>query len=570
MTKRPRPTPNLDGLRVYAPSKAPAPTDLKLDANEGPAPPPELMALLPQTTSEQVHRYQRAGDLESAMAAELGVDPAQVFVGAGGDEIIDRSCRAYLQPGRQVIVPTPTFEMICHFARLAGGVIRRVAWPDGPFPLDAVRGAVGERTGMIVMVSPNNPTGLCARPEDLMAVAEAAPEALVLVDMAYTAFADTNLLDTVMRLPNVLALYTLSKAHGLAGLRIGFAVGQAELVAPLRVAGAPFPVSNLSMNVARRWLTEGRGYVQQVVGQIRREREALKQTLTRLGARPVDGQANFVFARLDNPVWVRDALGGMGIGVRHVPADDYYDEGVRIGCPGRAEDFARLDAALATVMDPEAILFDMDGVLADVSGSYRAAISATAAEYGVELSAPAIATAKAAGQANDDWELTQRLLAEHGVSANLAEVTARFERHYQGADDAAGLRATETLIPGRDDLAGLAGRFALAVVTGRPRVDAERFLREHGVEDLFGAVICREDAPLKPDPAPVRLAMERLGVTRAWMIGDTPDDLRAARAAGVLPIGFDPDGDAPTAAALHAAGAARVVRDFDELKELGR
>jgi phosphoglycolate phosphatase-like HAD superfamily hydrolase len=103
----------------------------------------------------------------------------------------------------------------------------------------------------------------------------------------------------------------------------------------------------------------------------------------------------------------------------------------------------------------------------------------------------------------------------------------------------------------------------LAIVTGRPRSDALRFLEEQGIAPLFRAVVTREDAPLKPSPEPVRVALERLGVPHAWMIGDTPDDLVAARAAGVVPIGNG--ADAPT---LTRAGAARVVTRLAEIEEI--
>ena len=113
-------------------------------------------------------------------------------------------------------------------------------------------------------------------------------------------------------------------------------------------------------------------------------------------------------------------------------------------------------------------------------------------------------------------------------------------------------------------LGRLAKKYSLGIVTGRPRADAERFLAEQGVADLFSVSVCMEDAPSKPDPAPVRLALERLGASTAWMLGDTPDDLRAARLAGVLPIGVPASGDdqETMTAVLEAAGAARYVDDI--------
>ena len=160
--------------------------------------------------------------------------------------------------------------------------------------------------------------------------------------------------------------------------------------------------------------------------------------------------------------------------------------------------------------------------------------------------------------------MTHGVLAGAGVEASLAEVTARFEEIYQGTGEAPGLRRHETLIPTRELLEELARSFKLGIVTGRPRADAERFLREQGVRGSFSAVVCREDGPLKPDPAPVRTLLQQLSARTAWMLGDTPDDVRAAVGAGAVPVGVVPPGQtedeaAGVWAALQGAGAARVV-----------
>jgi len=222
------------------------------------------------------------------------------------------------------------------------------------------------------------------------------------------------------------------------------------------------------------------------------------------------------------------------------------------------------------VLAPEALIFDMDGVLADVSGSYREATLQTAAAFGVEVEIQDIEAATAEGNANDCWQLTRRLMAARGVDRPLAEVKTRFEEIYQGTEAEPGLRRTERLLLERAELQALGKRLPLAVVTGRPRTDAERFLDDHGIAGCFQTVVTMEDASIKPDPAPVRLALEHLGVSTAWMIGDTPDDLRAARAAAVLPIGVVAPGDDPeaTTASLHRAGAVAVLSDIRKILEV--
>ena len=277
-----------------------------------------------------------------------------------------------------------------------------------------------------------------------------------------------------------------------------------------------------------------------------------------------------MLARFDNPEFVWSSLAALGIAIRSFAGRSELDGWLRFTLPGNETVFDRLSDALTAILKPEALLFDLDGVLADVSGSFREAIRQTATSFGVEVTPEHITREKARGDANNDWRLTHRLIEAGGAEATLDEVTTTFEALYQGTDAEPGLRATEKLLVDRSTLQRLAETLPLAVVTGRPRADAERFLSEQGITDLFPTVVTMEDAAAKPDPAPVRLALQRLGVRHAWMLGDTPDDIRAARAAGVLPIGVPAPGDDPASAAetLSRSGAAAILENTESILEV--
>jgi histidinol-phosphate aminotransferase len=202
-----------------------------------------------------------------------------------------------LADGGDLILPVPTFEMIARYAALAGGRLIEVPWPDGPYPLDSILARSGEGTRMIAFVSPNNPTGAVATAADLRAISRAAPHALILVDHAYAEFADEDLTREALSLGNALVLRTFSKAWGLAGLRIGYAIGGAEWLAVIRACGNPFPVTGPSLLLARAWLRSGAAEVAAFVEEVRREREALGAVLREVGAAPLRSQANFVCSR---------------------------------------------------------------------------------------------------------------------------------------------------------------------------------------------------------------------------------------------------------------------------------
>ena len=539
---------------------------LKLDSNEGPLSPPALLAALATLDPEALRRYPDVSTLEATLASRVGVAPDRVIVTAGADDAIDRVCRAYLGAGRTMLRSEPTFEMFDHFAKLSGASpLAPVPWRCGEFPLAAFLTRLAEQPAVIAVVSPNNPTGAAATAADIRCLAEAAPNAVVLLDHVYVEYADEDLTATVIDLPNIVVLRTLSKAWGLAGCRIGYAIGSPEIVASLRIAGAPYPVAAPSVALALRQLSGGGERLQTHVRRVREEREELRARLTALGLEPLPSQANFIL--VDCGVlapFLTAALAALGVVVRGFPNRPGLTSAIRITLPGDSAEFERLIDAFETVLSPEALLFDMDGVLADVQQSQRAAIAATASSFGALVTSAQVAAAIRSGDAANDWLVTQQLIEAAGCDVSLDDVTARYQSLYLS------LRELECLIPSSALLERLAASRALAIVTGRPRAEAQWFLDRAGIASLFGTVVAMEDARPKPDPAPVRLALERLGVRRAWMIGDTPDDVRGATHAGVLPLGVVAPGDDPTlaGAALRDAGVAHVLDRLSDLLEL--
>jgi len=336
----------------------------------------------------------------------------------------------------------------------------------------------------------------------------------------------------------------------------------------LRSAGGPYPVSSVSLAIAERAI-KARDRIGNVAADVRQGREKLTSRLTGYGCEVCESQANFVLVRTPRARWLWSSLQALGIATRRFGGKPDLEDAVRITVPSDESGCDRLLAAIETIMAPEAMLFDLDGVLADVSGSYRGAIIGTAQSFGVDLSPMDIQRAKDAGDANNDWVVTHRLLAARGVDVAFNEVKARFQELYLGDQSSPGLRECETLIGSVAYLNQLGERWRLAVVTGRPRSEADWFLERFGIATYFNAVICMEDAAAKPSAEPVQRALDQLGVRSAWMIGDTPDDIVAARGARVLPIGVVAPGQETESAslALGTGGAAAVLSSIECLTE---
>lgn len=565
----PRPVPGLLNLAPYDPGRLSTPCDLHLDGNECDLSEGEGSAST-GATREILYRYPDLSFFERQIAESHQVEPEQVLLTAGADDGLYRACRTVLMPGRSFIFPSPSFGMLRRYAEVSGATVVRVPWTSDEYPIDEVIASIDETTAAIAVVSPNNPTGAVAVAEDLQRLSTAAPGALLLVDLAYAEFAEEDLTPVARDLDNALIFRTFSKAWGLAGLRVGYVFGPPRVIRWMRSLGQPYAVSGLSASIAcERWKRD-RARVESFARRVRLERRELAEMLASCGARPQPSQANFILARFDDAAFVREGLAGLGIAVRAFAGDDEVEDALRITCPGRADAFARLLAAIETTMRPKALLFDLDGVLADVSHSYREAIVLTARFFGVEVSAEEVARIKRAGGANDDWEVTHRLIAAH-CDVSYAEVRRRFETFYQGDATQPGLRQRETLIPDRAVLEHLSRKVRLALVTGRPRSDALHFIRHFDLDGLFEVAVTRDESvALKPDPAPVLLALDKLGTRSAWMVGDTPDDMRAARAARTLPLGIVSPGEdlARTGDALLRAGAGRVLGSLDEILEI--
>jgi histidinol-phosphate aminotransferase len=498
MSQPPLPAPLLPADRIPPPG-GPLPgagtgVDLRLDGNQGRPPSPEFWQHLGHDP-ELLRGYPAGNALEQAIAQRHGVDPARVVVGAGADEVLDRLCRAVLQRGRGFVLPVPTFEMLARYAHLAEGDLVRVPWCEGAYPRAQVLAAISPSTVLAAIVSPNNPTGLVATADDVAAVAGALRHGLVLVDAAYAEFADEDLTAAALAEPNTVVVRTLSKAWGLAGLRVGYAIAPLPVAAWMRAAGSPFTAGRLARHAALLRLATGTAEMEAYVAAVRAQRSALAQQMRGLGWDVLPPQGNFVFVRGGDGALLRDLLAGLGIAVRAFTFADGSGApaGVRITVPGEDAPFLRVEAALRAVCAPQAIVLDLDGVLADIEGR----------------------------------------------------------------------RAIATV----EDVAALARIVPLAVVTSCPRRLAESVLERHGFAPHIRVAICAEDGPGKPDPAPVQLALRRLGVAAAWMLGDNPSDVQAARAAGVVPLAIDPGNDTQ-AAQLRAAGAARLLGSVGALQAL--
>ncbi len=356
----PTPSPFAATVRTYRPPVPMAPTDLKLNSNEGMLLAEDWLAILSDLPGESISGYPSSASLEARIAETFGLDASQVLAGTGGDDVVERSLRAYLCPGRSVLLNDPSFVMLERYAAMAGGTSVTVPWIEGSLPVGDMLSAVDDTTAMIVVVSPNNPTGLTATAGDLHRLREGAPAAMLLVDLAYGEFADEDLTHEALTIPNTIVIRSFSKAWGLAGLRVGWAAGPADVIEQLRAVGHPYPVTGPSSAIVSHMLNHGLPRVDAFVSRVRRHRQVLMDTLASCGVDALPSQGNFVLARFADALWVLDGLAGMGIAVRAFPEAPVLADRLRITVPGDEGHLQRLCHALEIVLMPETIIIDPD------------------------------------------------------------------------------------------------------------------------------------------------------------------------------------------------------------------
>ena len=346
------PRSRVDASLAYERARMPDGVKLRLDANEGTPGSLEIaVEALRDGGTELLRRYPDARPFEAMLARHFSIEPSQAFVAAGADEVIDRCCRAFLPAGAAMLIAEPGFEMFDQYAALCGASVVKVPWAPGAYPLARMLERVDNQTAVIALVTPNNPTGEVAGADDLRRLAAAAPRALVILDHAYVEFADADLTAVALTMPNVVVVRTFSKAWGLAGCRVGYALGPARIVRAARAAGGPFPVSSVSLAIARALFERGTAARDEYVARIRAERRELFPLLTHLKASPRTSEGNFLFAELGvRAPGVHASLVRQGVMVRLVANRAGAPLGLRIALPGEPRSFDLLQRSLEVAL----------------------------------------------------------------------------------------------------------------------------------------------------------------------------------------------------------------------------
>lgn len=291
-------------------------------------------------------------ELRNAVASNFGVDPSQVIAANGSDEIIDLIVKSFIGPGDEALILSPSFEMYTRYLTLADAKVLESLLDPGDFSLD-VESAASSRAKIKFICSPNNPTGNAFPSGDIRRIAEES-DSVVVVDEAYIEFApdQENSIGLVDELDKVIVLRTMSKAYGLAGLRVGYAVGSSDAIGLMRKICAPFRLNRLSEWAAARAI-ESDAFIREIAELAEKERDWTSSALSSLGAKVYPSVTNFLLFK--SPIPSDKLVGALldkGIAIRDCGNRPLLENCARVTLGPRELNQRFIDAVRTVMEDP--------------------------------------------------------------------------------------------------------------------------------------------------------------------------------------------------------------------------
>ena len=352
----PQARPEVEGLQAYSAPLEGRRGMLRLDFNENTmGPSPQVVAAIRAIPAEQYAIYPEYDGLRQAVVVNLAgvglshpLTPEQIGLFNGVDAALHAIFHAYGDRGDTLLTTSPTFGYYTPCAQMQGMAIEAIPYllPDFGFPLQELRAALQGCPRILLICNPNNPTGTRLAPELILELAASAPGTLVVVDELYEAFTGDSVLPSAdfTATPNLLVLRSLAKTAGLAGLRIGFAIGAAPVIDRIGRVTGPYDINSFAVTAAHAALAD-QAYVDSYVAEVLRARTWLVQQLQAAGVRHHAAGGNYLLIWPERPAEeVEQRLRQAGILVRSMAAKPLIDGSLRVSI-GTTEQMQRFWAA---------------------------------------------------------------------------------------------------------------------------------------------------------------------------------------------------------------------------------
>ncbi|MFH1785218.1 MAG: histidinol-phosphate transaminase [Candidatus Micrarchaeota archaeon] len=533
-----------NNIRKMAPYPGPSETfgEVKLNQNESPY---NLPKEVKQKIKEKIdvidfNRYSEGSSkgLRERLGKKFNVDPDQVVLGCGMDELFYYTIMTFVSEGEKIVRPIPSFAMYKVCADVAGAKDAAVELGD-KFKLTEKFVKESKDAKLTFLCRPNSQTGNSWDKKIIEKIIKGT-SGIVFIDEAYAEFAQDDCLE-FLKYENVIIGRTFSKVYSAAGVRLGYILANKRVAEYINRVRLPWNLSVLTQIIGEILLDNEETFLQKIP-MLNANRKKMLTEMRKI-VEVLDSETNFLSFKVKDAKRVFEGLEKRGILVRNITKYPKMSDYLRVNI-GTDEENAKFLVALSEILGKGensakvgAVIFDIDGVLVDVSQSYREAIKQTVKLIsGREVCDADIDRIKQKPNSNNDWDVTYALVTGLDDLASIdrndlfyTKIKQQFQELYLGS-----LRNCEIPIAKLGILKVLVEYgYKLGVVTSRPRTEAI-YVLDRFFPNIFKpkCVVAQEDCKYeKPDPDPILLVMERMNCTSAIYIGDTVNDGLAARAA---------------------------------------
>jgi len=528
-------------IQPYKPPLENRAAALKFDFNENTlGPSPKVIQTLKKTKRNFISTYPEYKKLTKKISEYCNLKSSNIIPTNGSDEALKLAIDCIVGKNDEVIIISPTFQMFKFYAQTTGGRIVNLRYNGNlSFPTEKVLKSINNRTKLVILCNPNNPTGTIIPNKDIRKIAEKAKNAAILVDEAYYEFSNQSAIKLLKKFKNIIITRTFSKAFGLAGLRLGYLIGNENLIKLLNRARAPYSVNSLAVKCGLAALDDLE-YMKNYVLEVNESKQALYKFLKKKKIEFCKSKANFVLMKFGKQKnYISEQLKKTKILVRDVSKQPLLEGYLRINV-GTIKQTKYFIKELNKILSKPLIVFDLDGIIIDVDNSYREAIKKTVGFFtGKPATNKEIQELKNTGKFNNDWALSKELIKKKGKKVELNQVIKKFQEYYLG-ESYNGLIENEKLLIKKETLERLSENYRLAVLTGRPKDETEFTMKRNKIAGYFVQIITLNELKekLKPNPFGLNLLLSEFKTKNAYYLGDSLEDILAAKKARIKSIGF--------------------------------
>lgn len=527
-----KPKETVEKIESYnVPLFEPLDCEYKLDSNEniyGPS--QKVIEYLKNLNIKDICHYPFYGETVNSFAKFYNVNNNEILLTNGADEAISVVFNTYLTSKDAVLTVSPTFSMPRIYSQIIGANFIQIPYKEKwNFPLDDFLDELktNEHIKIVHLTTPNNPTGDIISKEIMNTILNNSSDKLVVIDETYANYCNTSYIELINDYKNVVIIKSMSKDFALAGLRLGVIFTCKENIINLKKVISPYSVNMLAAKAASCALSDVE-YFKEVRNNIDSAKNDLYNYLKSQGFKPYKSYANFILCDFGSKAdFVYQKLKNSKILVKKFENSPLKNH-LRITIPNNLGN----NIIKEQIKPKPVIVFDMDGVLIDVSNSYKTAIKQTYKYFTqLELSDEEIILAKNTGKLNNDWDLSEYLILKAGINIEKAKIIEKFQQIYW--DKGNGVINNETLIIDPVILEELSKKYHIALFTGRPKVEAYHSLSHFKIEKYFDYKITMDDLP------PDKQKPDILGLTKIYnsvmfkdklyYIGDSVADIICAK-----------------------------------------